>query len=182
MDSLIALIVIIAIFNALTSSGRRRKREERTRAQADPRGAQPQAARTPAREGRAHAPYTREEWARYMRDIDPMKVGQASNAAPARGKAAPAPREDLRPAAPKVVAPAPVEIPSEGSVSTQGESAEEHAEHQRRAAAEEAERRQAHEALRDLRAANRDRLRAAIVMSEVLNKPVSLRPRVGLHR
>ena len=70
----------------------------------------------------------------------------------------------------------------EGYSSFEGESHEEHAEHLRRIEEEEAQRRQEREALDDLREANLDRLRAAVVMSEVLGKPVSLRPRVGYHR
>lgn len=71
---------------------------------------------------------------------------------------------------------------SEGSVSTQGESAAEHAEHQKRVAAEEAARREAGERLRAEQDLRRDSLRRAIVMSEVLDRPVALRRRTGLHR
>lgn len=157
MDGLIALLVVIAIVNALTS-GKRKKRQETQRR-----------AFQGARQAQAAA------------------QAQMPRARPARQKPRPEPRaatpEELRAHLAAMEAGAELAPKrGEGSVSTQGESEAEHAEHRLRAAAEEAARRQEHEALRELRAANRDKLRTAVVMSEVLGKPVSLRPRTGYHR
>lgn len=66
---------------------------------------------------------------------------------------------------------------SQGSLSTQGETAAEHAEHRRRIAAEEERLRLETQRLEDVRRVNLDQLRAAVAMSEVLGKPLSLRPR-----
>lgn len=65
----------------------------------------------------------------------------------------------------------------EGSVSTQGESAEEHARHRQKMLAEEAHIRSVHEELQEIRNMNLNKLRSAVVMSEILDKPVSLRTR-----
>ena len=65
----------------------------------------------------------------------------------------------------------------EGSISTQGESPEEHARHRQRILAEEAQRRAEHETLQEVRHMNLQKLRTAVVVSEILDKPVSLRRR-----
>lgn len=65
----------------------------------------------------------------------------------------------------------------EGTISTQGESAEEHARHRQKILAEEEAIRMEHEALQEIRHMNLQKLRTAVVMSEILDKPVSLRRR-----
>lgn len=65
----------------------------------------------------------------------------------------------------------------EGSISTQGESAAEHALHRERILAREEALRREHEELLEIRSMNLQKLRTAVVMSEVLGKPVSLRRR-----
>lgn len=65
----------------------------------------------------------------------------------------------------------------EGSISTQGESEKEHAEHREEMFAREMHLRKKQDELQDLRRMNLKKLRSAVVMSEVLNKPVSLRAR-----
>ena len=158
MDGLIALFIIIGIVNAVTSSYKKKKREAEKRAFRAAR--QAQAVQTPPKA----AAQTAGEF------IPPSEVAPRSEAA--------------RPAQPQVVAPRPAEAvrDGEGRTSTQGESEAEHDEHRRQVRAEEARLRQAREALRDSRAEYLRKLRTAVVMSEVLNKPVSLRPRAGLHR
>lgn len=154
MDGLIALLIVIAVVNALTS-GRRKKRQEAQR-RALQGAQQAQAAQKPkprpARQSpRTQAqPSTPEELQAHLAAMDAQS----------------------RPASKR----------EEGKISTQGESEAEHAEHRRRIAAEEAARRLEHETLRDLREANRDKLRTAVIMSEVLGKPIALRPRTGYRR
>ena len=165
MDGLIAIIVIIAIVNALTS-GKKKKAEQAKQKGGAQRAAQakPQPKPKPAPR-QVRIPYSKEEWNAYLSEIN--------GGAPKKASPKPAPMPKLVPEIQEVF---------EGSISTQGESDEEHAEHRRRIAEEEAMRRQERDALADLREANLDRLRAAVVMSEVLGKPVSLRPRTGYHR
>lgn len=151
MDGLIALLVVIAVVNALTS-GRRKKRQEAQR-RAFQGAQQAQAAQKPKAQQRPRPqaqPSTPEELRAHLAAMD--------------AQSKPAPKRE------------------EGAISTQGESEAEHAEHRRRIAAEEAARRLEREALRDLREANRDKLRTAVIMSDVLSKPVALRPRTGYRR
>ena len=178
MNGLIALFVIIGIVNALTSKNKKEKQAKKRAAQArafdnaipkaqaksKPRP-QPQP-KSKVVERQMRMPFTKEEWKAYLSEMSEELVAKkaASSAAPA------------------AAAYDEGESFHEGFVSTQGESAEEHAEHRRRIAEEEAQHWQEREALNDLRNANREKLRAAVVMSEVLGKPVALRPRIGYHR
>ena len=162
MDGLIAIIVIIWIASAI--SGNKKKAKNAKKAGGVQRAAQPKAKtqvppqpKAPPKPKQARIPYTKEEWADFLNDLN----------------------EEI---APKKAAPRLVTEMEMESASMEGESHEEHAEHLRRIEAEEAQHRQEREAIEDLRAANREKLRAAVVMSEVLGKPVALRPRIGYHR
>lgn len=184
MDGLIVLLVIFGIINAITSKNKKEKQAKKSAAQAQafesaipkaqakakPRPqpkAKPQPQPKPkADERQTRLPFTREEWKAYLNELSEELV--ATKAASSSKPASAAYDEG--------------ESFHEGFISTQGESAEEHAEHRRRIAEEEAQRHQELEALNDLRHANREKLRAAVVMSEVLGKPVALRPRIGYHR
>ena len=111
-------------------------------------------------------------------------IVRESAAKPAEASAKPA-EPLVKPAKPAVKPvqekPAPVLLlendEPEGSISTQGESAAEHAQHRRKILAEEEELRREHEELLEIRSMNLQKLRTAVVMSEVLGKPVSLRRR-----
>lgn len=81
------------------------------------------------------------------------------------------------PAAAAAVPAAAMAAAPEGSISTQGEHPEAHALHQARIAAQEAQLRREWESMAELRNIRLENLRAAVVMSEVLGKPVALRPR-----
>lgn len=162
MDSLIGILILIVIFSSF--SGKKKKKAQK-------RAARQQA---PAPETKKAAvqekiPFTREEWNAYLENAE----RQSKESAPKSGKAAPA----AKPAK----APAPVlhidHDEPEGTISTQGESAAEHALHRQKILAEESHLRQQQETLQELRHLNRQKLRSAVVMSEVLGKPVSLRPR-----
>lgn len=99
-------------------------------------------------------PFTKEEWAKFIAD---------------KGISAPK-------------APAPKKQPlpegfSPALKSTQGESEAEHRRHIEKIAAEEKQLHQQAENLREMRSMNRQKLRQAVIMSEVLGKPVALRKR-----
>ena len=167
MDGLIAILVIMFIFNLATSGSRKKKKQQAAQkgsaqrmADVQPKQKPKPAPRQPKRNAQQRIPFTKEEWKAYLNELS----------------------EDI---APKDAISASIHEDSgasEGFVSTQGESFEEHAEHRRRMAEEEARFHQEREALDDLRNANLEKLRAAVVMSEVLNKPVALRPRTGYRR
>ena len=174
MGQLIAIFLIIGILNTLTSNKKKKKQNAQKSGAQRAAAVQPKqqpkpaaqqskpasAKRQPAQQQRI--PFTKAEWKAYLNELS----------------------AELPPKA-EAPAPAPVEFAEElgeGFVSTQGESFEEHAEHRRKIAEEEARRHQEREALDDLRNANLEKLRAAVVMSEVLGKPVALRPRTGYHR
>lgn len=176
MDALIVLFIVIGIVNAVTSSKNKKKKQAERRAFQQAR----QQTRAQAREaaGQARMSLSPEELQGHLRAMEAR--GKAP--APEHGAyEASAPHRDApRPAEPQVVAPERTLRPTEphggeGRISTQGESEAEHAEHRLRVAAEEARQRQQREELRDLRAAERQKLRAAIVMSEILDRPVALR-------
>ena len=171
MDGLIAILAIIWIANALLSGSKKKKQQAKAKGGAQRAAAQPKPAPKPAvakpaapktrpASKQVRIPFSKEEWAAYLNELS----------------------EGLTPPEAQPAAPRHDEFSGEGSVSTQGESQEEHAEHHRRIADEEARLHQEREALNDLRAANLSKLRAAVVMSEVLGKPVALRPRTGYHK
>ena len=178
MDGLIVLLVIIGVINAITSKKKQAKQAKKRAAQAQafenaipkaqtkskPRPQpKPQSRPKPkVDERQMRIPFTREEWKAYLSEMSEELVEKKAASAP--------------------IAHDDGESFHEGFISTQGESIEEHAEHRRKIAEEEAQHRQEREALNDLRNANREKLRAAVVMSEVLGKPVALRPRIGYHR
>ncbi|MBP3409442.1 MAG: hypothetical protein J6J78_08460 [Clostridia bacterium] len=160
MDSLIGILVLIGIFSSLSKKKKKQAQKQADRQQA-PKPAKPSA--------QAKIPFTKDEWTAFLTDMEKQeKKHRAKPAKPAR-------------AAKPVKAPAPVlhldHDEPEGTISTQGESAAEHAEHRQKILAEEAKLREQQQTLQELRHLNRQKLRSAVVMSEVLGKPVSLRPR-----
>ena len=165
VDKLIVVFLLVSLINTLTSRKKKRKQAEQKggaqRAAAQPQAkAKPNPAPKPKAQPQQRIPFSREEWKAYLMEMAAQQEPKPMTVAPAR----------------------PAEDAHEGFVSTQGESAEEHAEHHRRIVEEEMQRHQEREMLEDLRNANLEKLRAAVVMSEVLGKPVALRERTGLHR
>lgn len=176
MDGLISMLIIFGIFS-LFSSNKKKKAQKKHMEKA--RGFM-EAAETALEE---KAPFSMDEWKDYLKQQ------------PASGHAAPAVRKmaeekvktavqnaEIKPAKVRPVKaakpqPALQHDDPEGSISTQGETPEEHAEHRRKILAEEEKRHQEHAARQELRDMNLKKLRSAVVMSEVLGKPVSLRPR-----
>ena len=168
MGGLIPLLIIFSIIEAIVSKNKKKAEEAKRKAAIPQSAAQPKPKPRPQpKPQQVRIPYTKEEWNEFLTELN----------------------GDIAPEKPKKQKPAPARRPLtelhsefESAPSSEGESHEEHAEHLRRIEEEEAQHRQEREALNDLREANLDRLRAAVVMSEVLGKPVSLRPRVGYHR
>ena len=172
MNGLFTILAIIFIVNAVTSGKKKKQKDGGQQTAAQPRP-EPRAPKPEANQVRI--PYTREEWNAYLNEMrGEAAVRRSAPAKPAAKHEMPAAK---RAAQPRPQPVEPLEGFGEGSFSTQGESAEEHAEHRRRIAEEEQRHREAHEALRDLRRVRRDQLRSAVIMKEILDRPVALRPR-----
>lgn len=176
MDGLITLLIIFGIF-ALKSS----RKKQRAQQQAARKNGFKEAGETLAK-AQEKIPFSREEWTAYLK----------AQAQPEEKKPAARPVAAKPAAKPVAVKPAPVKptpvralehddpegtISTQGTHSTEGETAAEHAEHRLKVLREEASRRLEHEAIQDLKSMNLKKLRSAVVMSEVLDKPVSLRRR-----
>lgn len=114
----------------------------------------------------AKPPYTREEWQKRFAAPKPQPAGM-----PMADKAAPT-AASIKALENGVTGS--MQLPPEGM---EGESPLEHAAHRQRVIADEERIHREHEQLRELRSINLQKLRSAVVMSEVLGKPVSLRPR-----
>ena len=146
--------------------------------------------------GQVKIPYSRQEWAEFLNRTP------AEKPAPAKPKAQPAgdrvSKAILRSGDPSLIAglesgrssPAG-NAASEGqefqklnaqrlrpsAQHAEGESHREHAEHRQRIIEEEARIHKEREDLKELRSVNLQKLRSAVIMSEVLGKPVALRGR-----
>ena len=154
MDALIVLLVIGGLIVSLVKkAGAKRKKSDSAQTP------------EPKAESGERIPYTKEEWAKYL-----------ASQGIARGKANPA-AQTAKPAAQTAprVPKAPVAAASAVGVQIEGESEAEHGEHIRRILAGEAEARQRCETARELRRVNRERLRSAIVLREILDPPISMR-------
>ena len=179
LDGLIALLIIIGIVTSISKSSKKKKAAQAQRKAERPSPAQPKASTT-------KIPYTREEWEQFLADAEGEAAAKPAPAKKAAAKpAAPTPAPQKRKAsAPQmnVAAPAPAAM-STGSIaldprqSVEGETEAEHAAHRLRAAQEDMRigvERAAEQALAEV---NLQTLRSAVVMKEILDKPVSLRPR-----
>ena len=171
MDGLIVILILVGI---LSSFSKKKKETQKRAAHARPAGPQPEA-RPIKKSGQTKIPFNKEEWEAFLAEA---KAQEKKPVSPPMRKAKPV--SSAKAAKPEK-APAPVLLldhdEPEGTVSTQGESAAEHAEHRQKVMVEEACLREHQETLQELRHMNRQKLRQAVVMSEILGKPVSLRPR-----
>ena len=167
MDDLFSVLITIALFGFAFSNKKKKKKQEKRRAEYLERKNAVQEKPAQPRKKEAAVPFTREEWQAFLAKMD----------AP---KASPKPAPKPAPAQPARPEPEPVlhveNDEPEGTVSTQGESHEEHARHRAEMLAAEQELLEQQETLRELRRMSTRKLRSAVVMSEVLGKPVSLRP------
>ncbi|MGN0184463.1 MAG: hypothetical protein ACI4AL_05035 [Aristaeellaceae bacterium] len=179
MDGLIVLLIIIGVVTSISKSSKKKKAAAAQKRAEEPSPAQPKA-------GATKIPYTREEWEQFLADAEGEAAAKPAPAKKAAAKpAAPKPAPQKRKAsAPQmnVAAPAPAAM-STGSIaldprqSVEGETEAEHAAHRLRAAQEDMRigaERAAEQALAEV---NLQTLRSAVVMKEILDKPVSLRPR-----
>lgn len=167
MDGLIGLLVVIGI-GLLSSSGKKKKAQQKAAQKAR---AFRNAAEMMEGEKKAKKTFDGGDWKQILAQAEEQAARPAEkSAAPAKPAAKAAPIQ-ARP-----LLHLENDEP-EGSISTQGESAAEHAKHRQKVLAEEESLRLEHEALQDVRNMNLQKLRTAVVMSEVLGKPVSLRRR-----
>lgn len=185
MDALLSILIIAALV-ALRSSS---KKKQAHKAAARRNNAYAEASET-IRLAQQKMPISREGWSAFLKEENPAtqtKEAPISRAEcalqPAKKASAPQsdrPRVKAAKAASAKSAPPPTPAPPppEGSISTQGESAAEHAMHMEKVHIEEEKLRQQAQSLRQIRNLNRQKLREAVVMREVLGKPVSLRPRI----
>lgn len=182
MDALIVLFVIGAFILSLTKKAKKPKKQNPDAEKTVP----PQSA--PAEK----IPFTKEEWNEYLRAQGIARKQPAAKPVPAAEESAPADltadkkavmhNARLQPSAPPAGSRemvARIRSTSErgmaGAVAAQGESEAEHAEHLQRMYAADQENRAQNETLRELRSMNRARLRQAVIMREILDRPVSMR-------
>ncbi len=178
MDGLIVLLIIIGVVTSISKSNKKKKAAAAQKRVESPSPAQPKA-------GTTKIPYTREEWEAFLADAEGEAAAKPTPAKKAVKPASPKPAPQKRKAnTPQmnVAAPAPAAM-STGSIaldpkqSVEGETETEHAAHRLRAEREEQRihvERAAEQALAEV---NLQALRSAVVMKEILDKPVSLRPR-----
>lgn len=165
MDGLIAILIMIGAIVLKSSKMKKKANQQASRNQGFREADE-------ALHSKPNQPtISKEKWVEYLMQSDQPKA-EALKPKPAKPKVK-APKPAAAPRAAE--ASATGKDPHEGTVSTQGESEAEHAEHRRRILAEEAQRREAYEAHRELQNLNLKRLRSAIVTREILDKPVSLR-------
>ena len=180
LDGLIVLLIIIGVVSSISKSGKKKKKAAEAQRKAErPASAQPKA-------GATKIPYTREEWAQFLKEEGvPEPKAQPKPAAAkledvAKATAAILQKRRAQSAQQGVAAPA---REAAGSIApdprqgVEGETEAEHAAHRLRAEAAEALRDRAEETRQALAAMNLQALRSAVVMKEILDKPVSLRPR-----
>ncbi len=154
MDGLVALIVLIVI-GSLFSQSKKKKRGR----------SGPSAAASSKRTGKSKIPYA------------PVQERAQLKVKPQARPSKPNSSADVVAAIASVNDEAEGSISTQGNFSTQGESPEEHAVHQALIAVQEAMQHQEQEKLESLQNARLEELRTAVVMSEVLGKPVALRRR-----
>lgn len=175
LDGLIALLIIIGLVTSISKSNKKKK------------AAQAQKAAKPAAQaGEVRIPYTREEWAQFLEQEHIPKPKAPPKPAAAKpedvAKVAAAVLEKHRAQAAQRSVPTPAPAPS-GSIAVdanqgvEGETEAEHAAHRMRAARAEARRRSECAEAQAVAQVNLQALRSAVVMKEILDKPVSLRPR-----
>lgn len=112
-------------------------------------------------------PFTKEEWDKFLGSIGEKKPA----AVKAEVQPSPEGRISLKQAMPEGFSPK--------LKSTQGESEEEHRKHLEKIARQEKLRQEKLETAREIRSMNRQKMRQAVVMSEILGKPVALRGKRG---
>lgn len=157
MDGFVSFLVFLGVMFLIGKASSKKKPQQKN-AQPQQSPAQPVKPGTPQR-----VPFTKADWQKMIEQQREV-VKQQTQEAP-------------------VIAGMPLEegfsqeTYSEGLFSTQGESEAEHAEHVQKLQEAEAQLQSEKAVLAELHRSGRDELRKAVVMSEVLGKPVSLRSR-----
>ena len=181
LDGLIAVLIIIGLVSSISKAAKKKKKDDgaqRTSERPSPTQPRPSATKIP---------YTREEWAEFLKEegvpeavVQPKSAAQPEKAVQA---ASPAPKKRREKAvqrgvsAPKAAPAATGSIAPDPMQSVEGETEAEHAAHRLRAEREEERIRIERAAEQVLTEVNLQTLRSAVVMKEILDKPVSLRPR-----
>ena len=179
LDGLIVLLIIIGVVTSISKSNKKKKAAAAQKRAEVPSPAQPKA-------GATKMPYTREEWEQFLKEEGvPKPKAQPKPAAAkpedvAKVAAAVLQKRKAQAAQQRVAAPvreASGSIVLDPSQGIEGETEAEHAAHRLRAKQEEQRihvERAAEQAHAEV---NLQTLRNAVVMKEILDKPVSLRPR-----
>lgn len=127
----------------------------------------------------AKIPYMKEEWSQYLRqsaaEEDERAPIEPIQAAEPAAKIAPPPSAPGAKPVSRPIRPKPAPARSETEAPHEGESWREHAAHLARIAREEEKIARRLEEIKRLRDVNLEKLRSAVVMSEVLGKPMALR-------
>ena len=189
MDGLIVVLIIIGIVSRMSKNKKKQAeaaKRARARAFADAAEAVRNAKKViePARRGIVRAveeeiPFTAADWDAFLKNavpekpaaaaVVPEKAEKPSEGMAMKPKPSPEGRKSLKQPLPEGFSPA--------LKSTQGESHAEHSRHVEKILLEEKQQAQKQQELRSLRSINRQKLREAVIMSEVLGKPVALRAR-----
>ena len=188
MDGIIVLLMIIGIISKINKNKKKKEAARKARQmenafaevsamQAKPAKPIPkpaEAVKKPApvkaaRPAPVKIPFTKEEWAQFLADEPMDKAGASAEGVSAAPGPSPEGRASRRQPRPEGFSPA--------LRSTQGESEAEHKKHVERIVEEEKRMKTAAQAQHKLRSMHRQKMREAVIMSEVLSKPVALRPR-----
>lgn len=169
MDSVIYLLIVIGLF-VLRSSKKKKQPPEKTvqRSLAEPENEQA------FFRASTKMPFLSMDWAELLDSTQEPEKKEIKVKPPksVRTKAKQrAPKKAAAPAGQSEISP------PENAIHTEGENAEEHAAHIAKIRAEEEQLYKSRQELQELRHLNRQKLRSAVIMSEVLGKPVSLRSR-----
>ena len=184
----VLVFLLIGILFAISGSRKKKRGQQPNGRPVAPRPVQPVRPASPQRPVNASAGRD------FLKEL--MKAVEDTTESMLEGKPAPKlaaqPAIPVQPAAPAAQPAAPLYAQGGGleddegcvggsmaHVHTEGETRAEHREHVERLKKREAEEQQAEEALWDSAALNRQRLRQAVVMAEVLGKPRALKPRAG---
>lgn len=182
MDGLVILLIIIGIVSRVNKNKKKQEEAKRAKAQAFAEAAHAQAVKAvkkapePIKKAAEAAkkavmediPFTKEEWDRFLGNLD-----EKPKAAPESGHPLPHVSTEGRISRHQIMP----EGMSPALRSTQGESEAEHRRHVEKIAAEEKRLEESVQTRQALTAMNRRKMREAVIMSEVLGKPVALRGR-----
>ena len=195
MDGLIVILAILGLISSISKKKKARRQQQWERARQagydevsavpPPLMREDAPADKPAKPKAAAAqqvkiPFTKEEWAAFLSDHSEKQPVRSAKPVPADAAEAQSSKENSAEGR-KFQTLAAQQLNAErlrpDERHLEGESHQEHAAHRQRIAEEEARLHHEREELKELRNVNLKKLRSAVVMSEVLGKPVALRGR-----